>query len=224
MSDPQSGTVGALLHEVGNRDLYQRNAFHVTDLPSSVDRRAARHRQQQVAAMLQVGADLETAGSQDPDQLRAAFDRILGDPRRRLVDEVFGRWGLPDDDCGCEGQLHELHDLAVQSHAAAIEQVAELGQRLTKGQSALAVSTWHHAGWCWQQLLDETGFWQHLRNRVLVSTTGSSPRQRLTSYEPTCRLPSPVRSSNSPSAPTTRACTSNSSVLGRSQCPRLIRC
>ncbi|GAB3929687.1 hypothetical protein GCM10029976_029750 [Kribbella albertanoniae] len=149
------------LREIANRDLYQRNAFHITGLSTGVDRRTTRRRQQHVTAVLEAGADLETSGSTDPDELRIAFDRLLGDPRRRLVDEVFGEWGRPTGECGCDVPVHQAHDEAVYAHASAIELLlAPPGQ-----QQYLAM--WRRAGERWTTAMEDPQFWQHLRNRVL---------------------------------------------------------
>jgi hypothetical protein len=148
------------LREIANRDLYQRNAFHVTNLNTSVDRRTTRRRQQHVIAVLEAGADLETTGSTDPDELRLAFDRLLGDPRRRLVDEVFGEWGRPNGDCGCDTPVHQAHDEAVYAHASAIE-------LLLAPPAGTAQAMWQRAGERWNTALENPQFWQHLRNRVL---------------------------------------------------------
>ncbi len=149
------------LREIANRDLYQRNAFHVTGLSTGVDRRTTRRRQQHVTAVLEAGADLETSGSTDPDELRIAFDRLLGDPRRRLVDEVFGEWGRPNGECGCDVAVHQAHDEAVYAHASAIELLlAPPGQKQYRAM-------WRRAGERWTTAMEDPQFWQHLRNRVL---------------------------------------------------------
>lgn len=157
-------TVLTALRDVANRDLYRRNAFRVTGLPAGVDRRTTRQRQQQLAAMLEMGADLETTGSRDPDELRAAFDRILGDPRRRLVEEVFGEWGRPGPDCGCSPGLHALHDKAVRAHADLINRLAKAVIR----DPVTAKVGSQNARTHWQEVLATRRFWQHLRHRVLL--------------------------------------------------------
>ncbi|MET7281703.1 hypothetical protein ABZS29_25940 [Kribbella sp. NPDC005582] len=154
--------VVSALREIANRDLYQRNAFHLTGLPTGVDRRTTRRRQQHVTAVLEAGADLETSGSTDPDELRIAFDRLLGDPRRRLVDEVFGEWGRPDGECGCDVPVHQAHDEAVYAHAHAIELLIQ-----PPGKQQYDVM-WRRAGKRWTTAMQNPQFWQHLRNRVLA--------------------------------------------------------
>ncbi|MFF1817565.1 hypothetical protein ACFVWG_09725 [Kribbella sp. NPDC058245] len=153
------------LREIANRDLYQRNAFHVTALPTNADRRTTRRRQQHVIAVLEAGADLETTGSRDPDELRIAFDRLLGDPRRRMVDEVFGEWGRPNGDCGCDVPVHQAHDEAVYAHASAIELLLE---RPSTSSHPATLGMWQRASERWTTALADPQFWQHLRNRVLT--------------------------------------------------------
>lgn len=155
------------LREIANRDLYQRNAFHVTGLPTGVDRRTTRRRQQHVTAVLEAGADLETSGSTDPDELRIAFDRLLGDPRRRLVDEVFGEWGRPDGQCGCDVAVHQAHDEAVFAHAHAIELLIQPPNSSVDHKIGL-FTWWHVAGVRWTEAMADAQFWQHLRDRVLL--------------------------------------------------------
>ncbi|WP_405057201.1 hypothetical protein OG474_31270 [Kribbella sp. NBC_01505] len=162
-----TNAVVTALREIANRDLYQRNAFHVTNLNTSVDRRTTRRRQQHVIAVLEAGADLETTGSTDPDELRLAFDRLLGDPRRRLVDEVFGEWGRPDGECGCDTPVHQAHDEAVYAHASAIELLITAPPPPTSPQPPVRAS-WERAAERWTAALQDPQFWQHLRNRVLA--------------------------------------------------------
>ncbi|MFI5728564.1 hypothetical protein ACIA49_00475 [Kribbella sp. NPDC051587] len=150
------------LREIANRDLYQRNAFHVTALPTNADRRTTRRRQQHVIAVLEAGADLETTGSRDPDELRIAFDRLLGDPRRRMVDEVFGEWGRPNGDCGCDVPTHRAHDEAVYAHATAVEML------IAPAPPSEYEDMWRRACERWTAAMHDPQFWQHLRNRVLT--------------------------------------------------------
>ncbi|GAA1677883.1 hypothetical protein GCM10009745_21730 [Kribbella yunnanensis] len=155
------------LREIANRDLYQRNAFHITGLSTGVDRRTTRRRQQHVTAVLEAGADLETSGSTDPDELRLAFDRLLGDPRRRLVDEVFGEWGRPNGDCGCDVPVHQAHDEAVYAHAYAIELLIQPPDPSPDHRIGL-LNWWNAAGVRWTEAMAHPQFWQHLRDRVLT--------------------------------------------------------
>lgn len=155
----------AELREIAGSELYRRNAFRITGLPTTVDRRTARQRQQQLNAALQVGADIDTGSGQpaDPDEVRAAFDRILGDPRRRLVEEVFWLWDTGDTTCNCPRQVHKAHDEAVRAHAAVLsEEIA--GQK--PANASRLDDAWNAASQNWRTALAAPAFWNHLRHRV----------------------------------------------------------
>ncbi|HEY0472687.1 MAG TPA: hypothetical protein VGD34_13505 [Kribbella sp.] len=152
------------LREVAGQELYRRNAFRITGLPTTVDRRTARQRRHQLTAALDVGADIDLGGSGpvDPDELRLAFERILGDPRRRLVDELFWLWGPSDGTCGCPRTVHQKHDAAVQAHAEALDREASTGGLTETELDQL----WTTAGRQWQSALRSAAFWDHLRHRI----------------------------------------------------------
>ncbi|MEJ3748561.1 hypothetical protein WEI85_35430 [Actinomycetes bacterium KLBMP 9797] len=145
----------ASLRELAGPELYRRNAFLVTGLPADVDRRTARQRQQQLTAALRVGADLDRRDSlAAPEDVGAAFDAILGDPRRRLVHEIFAPWGAPDG-CECPAAVHDDHDAAVRAHAAALAAPPET-----------ISDSWPAAAAAWTRTLGSASFWRHLHHRV----------------------------------------------------------
>ncbi|GAB2657054.1 hypothetical protein [Kribbella swartbergensis] len=155
------------LRALAGPELYRRNAFRISGLTATVDRRTTRQVLQRLRAALQVGADVDLGpnASSDPAEVQAACDLILGDPRRRLVHEVFAPWGDDVSKCGCPPEIHRRHDAAVQAHATAIE--AEL--RDDDGRkAALTVRDkhWSSAGRDWGKLLDAHEFWDHLDHRV----------------------------------------------------------
>ena len=155
------------LREIAGTDLYRRNAFRITGLPTTVDRRTARQRQQQLNAALQVGADIDTGTGTpaDPDEVRSAFDRILGDPRRRLVEELFGFWDTDDKNCLCPSALHRAHDAAVRAHAAVLEQEVA-GKKPTTSAASRLDEAWRTASDNWKTALASPAFWSHLRHRI----------------------------------------------------------
>ncbi|GAA3758529.1 hypothetical protein GCM10022225_49900 [Plantactinospora mayteni] len=154
----------ASLRELAGPDLYRRNAFRVTGLPVDVDRRTARARQQQLTAALRVGADVDWQGSSaTAEDVRAAFDGVLGDPRRRLVHEVFAVWGTPDG-CECPAGVHHDHDAAVRAHAAALD--AEPADLLAATISGALPGQWTAAATAWTKTLRSASFWRHLHHRV----------------------------------------------------------
>ncbi|MET4927006.1 hypothetical protein P3L51_32415, partial [Streptomyces sp. PSRA5] len=94
-------TTAGLLEAAGPQ-MYRRNSFRITGLPTSADRRTVRQRQQRITPALELGADVDLGHSLPVrlDDVRGAFDRILGDPRRRLVDELFWLWDGAGDGAG----------------------------------------------------------------------------------------------------------------------------
>ncbi|MGX7672318.1 hypothetical protein [Plantactinospora sp. DSM 117369] len=154
----------ASLREMAGPDLYRRNAFRVTGLPVDVDRRTARARQQQLTAALRVGADVGWQGSSaTTEEVRAAFDGVLGDPRRRLVHEVFAVWGTPDG-CECPAGVHYDHDAAVRAHAAALD--VEPADLLAATIAGGLPGQWTAAATAWTKTLRSASFWRHLHHRV----------------------------------------------------------
>ncbi|HEY0689804.1 MAG TPA: hypothetical protein VGD71_12265, partial [Kribbella sp.] len=155
------------LRDVAGQDLYRRNAFRITGLPTTVDRRTARHRQQQLNAALQVGADIDTGtdGASDPDEVRSAFDRVLGDPRRRLVEELFWLWDTPDSTCNCPRKLHRDHDEAVRAHSAVLDQEVAGEHPHPSALSGLDQG-WATAAQHWKDALASPAFWSHIRHRI----------------------------------------------------------
>ncbi|MEU6912336.1 hypothetical protein [Streptomyces olindensis] len=153
--------------ELAGTQLYRRNVFAVTGLPTRASGPAVRRQRQKLEARLAVedrwpGArDVAPAGGYGKDEVRAAFEG-LQDPRRRMVDEVLWLWGAPDSGCGCDPHLHELHDAAVLLHARALR--AETGDlELPVDQRA---SLWENAASAWGHLLAEGALRQHVRHRI----------------------------------------------------------
>jgi hypothetical protein len=155
------------LLDVAGPELYRRNAFRITGLPTNADRRTVRHRRQQVVPALEFGADVDLGHSLPvgADEVRAAFDRILGDPRRRLVDELFWTWSTADAACGCPPNLHREHDQAVKAHSTALDREATNGKRVGKDLERLE-KLWSDAAEGWKTILRRTVFWDHLRHRI----------------------------------------------------------
>jgi hypothetical protein len=156
--------VRAGMRELAGPHLYRQNAFRLTGLPATVDRTGARRRQQQLVAALKLGADVDELGSsRDPDAVRAAFDVLLGDPRRRLVHEVFAAWGEPDG-CECPALVHQQHDTAVTAHAEAID--IDPDELLAATMAGELPAAWDLAAGSWSRTVRSASFWRHLRHRV----------------------------------------------------------
>jgi hypothetical protein len=151
------------LRRLAGPELYRRNAFRISGLLADVDGRTTRQVSQRLRAALEMGADIDlgTATSRDPHEIQAACDLILGDPRRRLVHEVFARWGTDVSDCGCPLELHKTHDSAVNAHSSAItrELTADAGQVPPDGD-------WTQARQNWGKVIGATALATHLESRV----------------------------------------------------------
>ncbi|WP_165549931.1 hypothetical protein [Kribbella speibonae] len=117
------------LRRLAGPDLYRRNAFRISGLLADANARTTRQVAQRLRAALEVGADIDlgTASSRDPHEIQAACDLILGDPRRRLVHEVFAPWGDDVSGCGCHPQVHQDHDAAVAAHHESISREQSRG-------------------------------------------------------------------------------------------------
>lgn len=151
------------LRRLAGPELYRRNAFRISGLLADVDGRTTRQVSQRLRAALEMGADIDlgTATSRDPHEIQAACDLILGDPRRRLVHEVFAPWGTDVSDCGCPIELHKTHDSAVNAHSTAItrELTADAGQVPPDGD-------WTRARQNWGKVIGATALATHLESRV----------------------------------------------------------
>lgn len=153
--------------ELAGTQLYRRNVFAVTGLPTRASGPAVRRHRQKVEARLAVedswpGApDLAPPGGYGKDEVRASFEG-LQDPRRRMVDELLWLWGTPDSGCDCDPDVHEWHDAAVLLHARVLE--AETGRSgLPVEQRA---SLWENAVSAWGHLLADGTLRQHVRHRI----------------------------------------------------------
>lgn len=154
------------LRELAGPGMYRRNAFRITGVPTDADRRTVRGRQQQVMPALRLGADIDLGHSLPvtADEVANAFDRILGDPRLRVVDELLWLWDTPDATCGCAASLHRDHDAAVRAHSAALDLEAAGGPTGTAPDDAERL--WEEAATLWGKALRRAAFWDHVRHRI----------------------------------------------------------
>lgn len=150
----------AALRDVAGRNLYRRNAFRVTGMLTVVDRKVVRRRQRQVLPALEAGADVDLGIPAKLDEVRTAFDRLLENPHRRLVDELFWLWGA-ETACGCPATLHDQHDKAVLAHSAALD-------LMTSGKPDLdkAEQLWSDADRLWTTVSRDDDFWHHVQTRI----------------------------------------------------------
>ncbi|MFJ8464317.1 hypothetical protein [Streptomyces swartbergensis] len=153
--------------ELAGTQLYRRNVFAVTGLPTRASGPAVRRHRQKVEARLAVedrwpgAADLAPAGGYGKDEVRASFEG-LQDPRRRMVDELLWLWGTPDSGCDCDPDVHEWHDSAVLLHARVLE--AETGRSTLPVEQR--ASLWENVVSAWGHLLAGGALRQHVRHRI----------------------------------------------------------
>lgn len=154
------------LRAVAGPDLYRLNAFRITGLPTTADGRTVRQRRQKLMTGLSIGADTGLAVSDvDPDEVRAAFDRLLENPHRRLVDELFWLWDVPGADCPCRPSLHREHDRAAIAHGHVLGLEATAGD--PRGNLLAELDQlWAEAGRHWATVLRSASTWDHLRHRI----------------------------------------------------------
>jgi hypothetical protein len=151
----RAGAVASHLLALAGPDLYQRNAFHVTGLPTNADGRAVRQRRQRFVTLADAGDDAARAA------LPAFGD--LGDERHRIVHELLWYWEVPEPACACPGTLHAAHDDAVRRHA----EVLRLEQARATPDGELD-RLWGESAQRWTDLLRRAALWDHLRHRITV--------------------------------------------------------
>jgi hypothetical protein len=127
-----------------------------------VDRKVVRRRQRQVLPALEAGADVDLGLPVKLDEVRAAFDRLLENPHRRLVDELFWLWGADTDACGCPATLHDQHDKAVLAHSAVLDLMTS-GERTDLDE---AERLWSDADRLWTAVSRDDACWHHVRARI----------------------------------------------------------
>jgi hypothetical protein len=153
--------------ELAGTQLYRRNVFAVTGLPTRASGPAVRRHRQKAEARLAVedswpGApEVAPAGGYGKDEVRASFEG-LQDPRRRMVDELLWLWGPSDSGCDCDPEVHEWHDAAVLLHARVLE--AETGRSTLPVEQR--ASLWENAVSAWGHLLADGALRQHVRHRI----------------------------------------------------------
>ncbi|WP_433796968.1 hypothetical protein [Actinoplanes sp. CA-252034] len=159
-------TTADVLRTAAGPDLFRLNAFRATGLPTTADHRAIRQRRQQVVAAMSMGADVDRIPSDvDADEVRAAFDRLLEEPRYRLIDEFFWLWDVPGADCACPSSLHIEHDKATIAHGMALDQ--EFSKLDPPGADRSDLDRlWSEAARLWDGVLRRNATWDHMRHRA----------------------------------------------------------
>jgi hypothetical protein len=159
------------LEELAGPHLYRRNAFRVTGLPVMATSRAIRDRRQKADTYFEAGFDFPLDGDlpvpepPPPAVVRSAFE-VLGDARRRLVDEVLWLWGDPDGQCSCAPSVHAAHDAAVRAHALVLDSELADGEIAHGTQVNALEHQWAASAQFWADLLRRDDFWAHVKERV----------------------------------------------------------
>lgn len=151
----------ARMRAIAGPQLYRRNAFRITGLDTDANRRTVRDKQRRTVTALTAGVDVELAVPVDVDEVRAAFERILGDPRLRVVDELFWLWDTAKPTCRCPKALHLDHDSAVRAHSAALDRELAGDTNLDEVDQL-----WSEAARLWSRALRRDDFWTHVRDRI----------------------------------------------------------
>ncbi|MEV6636572.1 hypothetical protein AB0M54_38105 [Actinoplanes sp. NPDC051470] len=147
-------TMADALRAAAGPELFHRNAFRITGLPTTADRIAV-HRRHEQASVAGHPADV------DPADVRDACERLLEDPRRRLIDELFWLWEVPGGGCECATSLHEQHDRAVIMYGRALDR-----ELRDDSDDAAQEHLWSDASRRWDALLRDEGLYEHLLHRV----------------------------------------------------------
>lgn len=176
------GALGSILTGVAAPDLYRGNAFRLSGLPVDASARDVRRRVTELEAGERLGAEWTpppSPGRPSPGPDRAEVHRALQhlrDPARRIVDELFWLWPMPDGGIGGDDLLETatvwaeavdgddpaaravaLHNRAVVAHAKAVE------VNITDDKHAVR---WRRAYERWRLAIAEDACWNHLRERV----------------------------------------------------------
>ncbi|TWP48836.1 hypothetical protein FKR81_26435 [Lentzea tibetensis] len=166
VGESRSRAAADRLLEVAGPHVYRRNPFRVTGLATDARAREVRQRRQTVLGAIDLGAAATVGDKRLPlpatpsaQDVRSAFD-ALERADQRLVDELFWWWGEPGA-CGCEPEVHELHDTAVEAHATVLDLEAA-------GKTSERGDRWADAADSWMDALDHDGFWRHVLHRVGV--------------------------------------------------------
>ncbi|MFI6009571.1 hypothetical protein ACIBAG_12195 [Streptomyces sp. NPDC051243] len=183
------------LTDAMDRELYRHNAFRISGLAVTATPRAVRRRVSEARAAEALGAERSggpAAGESRwlppdpaPDHIavREALRR-LEDPVRRVVDEFFWFWPLPESDgaelkqarnawerlagsrtgdAGDPGGARSIavHNLAVLHHAEALESKAFYGAGTRR-------TLWERAYRYWRLVLEDDGCWHWMDERIRV--------------------------------------------------------
>ncbi|NKE62486.1 DMT family transporter [Lentzea sp. PSKA42] len=156
-SQDKGRVAAARLREIAGPELYRRNPFRVVGLATDAKPAQVRAQRHLLLGALDLGGTipgdrrLPLPSPPSAQEVRAAFD-ALERPDHRLVDELFWWWGEPGA-CGCAPEVHEVHDIAVEAHAKALDNKTD-------------DDLWIDAADAWMDALDDPRFFDHVRHRM----------------------------------------------------------
>ncbi|MCK2242973.1 MULTISPECIES: hypothetical protein [unclassified Crossiella] len=162
MSAPdRAGSASRRLLAAAGPEVYLRNPFRVTGLPTDAAAKVLRQRRQLLQLRPDGAADarLPLPETATPQQVKAAFE-VLEQPEQRLIAELFWWWGEPGE-CGCPVEIHQAHDDAIRAHAEILDLEAALAVR---GEDR--VDRWTDAADAWLDAVEQDAFWRHLAHRM----------------------------------------------------------
>lgn len=184
---PESSAGYSLLEEI-TPDLYRKNGFRVCGLPADASASQIARRIEKIQLMQKYGgaaiprALADHGPALDAEAARAAAQR-LGDPERRLIDELFWFWPVETgpgadvmellekgDARGAEAAWTKtrgaaaLHNRAVLAHAQALDR--EGPGPLSTEDARTREAAWQTAMRCWKELAKSDEFWAAVLERI----------------------------------------------------------
>ena len=170
--------IDRVLGGLTGHDLFRRNAFRVTGLPTDATERAVRRAREESRNAYyvppSVHPDVPLPPSEDPDELRAAFE-VLRDPVARLVHELL--WAQFVD-----GRLPDVQVRAVSELCLALEGTSPDGVV----RDAATRQRWNDYLNLWPTVLGAESTWELARRRAtalddprLTTETLDALRRRL---------------------------------------------
>lgn len=180
--------------------LYRGNAFRISGLPIDASPRDISRRIEKLTMLKKYGGKTSDSGGglialkppPEDDEIREAIQR-LGDPERRIIDELFWFWpeelgasktdkalqALANDrvkDATDTWQAQEkssankavsIHNLAVLAHLGALDlEFKRRTKQLTASEERACKRCWKEAYSRWKELADEETFWQRFSERI----------------------------------------------------------
>lgn len=216
-TETQKNTAYERLLEIATINLYQVNAFRLTNLSVDASLREVSRETEKLEMMLKLGRTPPAAATfplnEVPtiESLKNAL-QSLKDPEARLVQELFWFWPCVSD-CSNDPALLALrqnqyqvavdywaktkgagngvaiHNLAVFHHLRALDSAVRRS-KTSQPTATEEIHLWTSAYRYWKELLDRTDFWEAVSNRIRAT---NDPRLKLeTAQQIWSTLPSAI--------------------------------